>query len=994
MQPQKARTPFDFTTSETGFDIRLQTFQNLMRHQIRDVLLVSSLYDLYLFEEDGRLYDLIRNEYQGFNLSHAPEIIRVASGEEAIELASEQQFDLIITTLHVEDMSSLTLARRIRDAGLVVPIVLLNYDNQEFLELTQHHDTSVFDGVFIWQGDFRILIAIIKHLEDRVNVDHDTRFAGVQSIILIEDNVLFYSKFLPIIYSEILKQSQRLISEGVNLSHRYLRMRARPKILLCKTYEEAWEYYQKYKETISGIISDIDFLRNGVHDPDAGLEFTRNVKSEFPDIPVLLQSTNKDCEDRAYAVGASFLLKDSPTLLRELQDFMFQNFGFGDFVFRTAAGAEVGRASDLKSLEEQLQTVPDESVQYHAERNHFSKWLKARTEFWLAHKLRPRKVSDYPSVGGLREDILSLLREYRHIQQIGQITDFNKETFDPTVSFARIGGGSLGGKARGLGFVNLLLHNQRIGTRFDNVNIHVPPAVVIGTEVFDQFLADNNLHTFALNSTDDQEITRRFVEAPRFPQEVVAALSDFLELMPVPLAVRSSSLLEDSQYHPFAGVYETYMIPNNHLFFQERLNELIATIKRVYASTFYQSAKEYIRITTYRLEEEKMAVIIQKMVGTLHGTRFYPDFSGVAKSHNYYPIPPQKSEDGIVSVALGLGKTIVDGGNAVRFCPKYPRQLLQFSSVKETLQNSQESFYSLEMDREPIGPQETHDILLVRHGLEDAEKDGPLRFVGSTYSRENDAIYDGLSRPGRRVVTFAPIFKDHMFPLTGIVELLLDIEKSGMGAPVEMEFAGNLSGPRPMPREFGILQVRPMVLARESQVLDVENVDSTSLICRSSSVLGNGVLEDIHDVVMVDVDRFDRARSREVATEIGQMNEKLLSGKRPYLLIGVGRWGTLDPWLGIPVKYDQICGARVIIETGLRDIAVHPSQGSHFFQNITSFMVGYFTVQTDDFIDWNWIRKQAAEEEMRYIKHLNFKKPLIVKMNGHSNKGIILKPQP
>lgn len=994
MLPQKgARTPFDFTTSETGFDIRLQTFQNLMRHQIRDVLLVSSLYDLYLFEEDGRLYDLIRNEYQGLNLSHAPEIIRVASGEEAIELATEQQFDLIITTLHVEDMSSLTLARRIRDAGLVVPIVLLNYDNQEYLELTQHHDTSVFDGVFIWQGDFRIIIAIIKHLEDRVNVEHDTRFAGVQSIILIEDNVLFYSKFLPIIYSEILKQSQRLISEGVNLSHRYLRMRARPKILLCKTYEEAWEYYDKYKEYISGIISDIDFLRNGVHDQDAGLAFTRSVKSEFPDIPVLLQSTNQDCETRAYAVGASFLLKDSPTLLRELQDFMFQNFGFGDFIFRTAAGTEVGRASDLKSLEEQLQNVPDDSVQYHAERNHFSKWLKARTEFWLAHKLRPRKVTDYPSVGGLREDILSLLREYRRIQQMGQITDFNKETFEPTVSFARIGGGSLGGKARGLGFVNLLINNQRISNRFDKINIHVPPAVVIGTDIFDQFLAENNLHTFALNSTDDQEITRRFVEAPRFPQEVVAALSDFLELMPVPLAVRSSSLLEDSQYHPFAGVYETYMIPNNHLFFQERLNELIATIKRVYASTFYQSAKEYIRITTYRLEEEKMAVIIQKMVGTLHGTRFYPDFSGVAKSHNYYPIPPQKSGDGIVSVALGLGKTIVDGGNTVRFCPKYPRQLLQFSSVKETLQNSQDGFYSLEMDREPIGPEETHDVLLVKHGLDTAEADGPLRFVGSTYSRENDAIHDGLSRPGRRVVTFAPIFKDRMFPLTAIVELLLDVEKSGMGAPVEMEFAVNLSGPAGATREFGILQVRPMVLARESQVLNVDDVDPQDLVCRSSSVLGNGVLEDIHDIVMVDVDHFDRAKSREVATEIGHLNEKLLATKCPYLLIGVGRWGTLDPWLGIPVKYDQICGARVIIETGLRDIAVHPSQGSHFFQNITSFMVGYFTVHSDGFIDWDWIRKQPAEQELQYIKHLHFEKPLIVRMNGHSNKGIILKPR-
>ena len=963
-----------------------------MRQQIRDVLLVSSLYDLYLFEEDGRLYDLIRNEYQGLNLSHAPEITRVSTGKEALELASEEKFDLIITTLHVEDMSSLTLARKIRELGLKVPIVLLNYDNQEYLELSTHHDTTVFDGVFIWQGDFRIIIAIIKHLEDKLNVEHDTRVAGVQSIILIEDNVLYYSKFLPIIYSEILKQSQRLISEGVNLSHKYLRMRARPKILLCGTYEQAWGYYEKYKECISGIISDIDFLRDGEHDPDAGLEFARSVKSEYRDIPVLLQSTNAQNEKRAHMEGAEFLLKDSPTLLQQLRDFMVRNFGFGDFIFRTQDGAEVARATDLKSLEEQLQEVPDDSVQYHAERNHFSNWLKARTEFWLAHRLRPRKVTDYPSVSGLREHIISLLREYRRIQQIGQITDFRKETFDPTVSFARIGGGSLGGKARGLGFVNLLISNKRLQNVFEGVHIHVPPGVVIGTDVFDQFLSENNLHTVALQSTNDDEITRRFLEARRFPPEVTAALSDFLELMPLPLAVRSSSLLEDSQYHPFAGVYGTYMIPNNQLFFETRLKDLIDTIKRVYASTFYQAAKEYIRITTYRLEEEKMAVIIQQMVGTQHGSRFYPDFSGVAKSHNYYPIGPQKSGDGIVSLALGLGKTIVDGGNSARFCPKYPRQLLQFSSPEETIQNSQDGFYCLEMDRDPIGIHETSDVLVVKHKFEDAENDGTLRFAGSTYSPENDAIYDGLSRSGVRVVTFAPILKDRIFPLPQIIEILLDVEKSGMGAPVEMEFAVNMSRPRTPQSEFGVLQVRPMVLARESEVLNVDDVDPANLICRSSSILGNGVLQDLYDAVIVDIDSFQRSRSRDVALELGLMNDRLLLQKRPYLLIGVGRWGTLDPWLGIPVRYDQICGARVIIEAGLKDMTVHPSQGSHFFQNITSFMVGYFTVHSNDFIDWEWFREQKAHEEMTFIKHLQFTKPLVVKMNGHANKGIILKP--
>lgn len=985
---------FDQHWVEHGFDARLQGFQSLMRIRIRDVLLVSSLYDLYLFEEDGRLYDLIRNEYQGLNLSHAPEIARVSSGKDALALHQEKGFDLIITTLHVEDMSSLLLVKKLRENGHNVPVVLLTYDNREYLELVSHHDTKVFDGVFIWQGDFRIVIAIVKSIEDRLNVDHDTKTTGVQSIMVIEDNVLYYSKFLPIIYSEILKQSQRLISEGINLSHKYLRMRARPKILLCRSYEEAWDYYQNYKENISGIISDVDFLHGGVQDPQAGIEFTRKVRQEYPDIPVLLQSTHQGNATIANELAASFLLKDSPTLLHELQQFISNNFSFGDFVFRMPDGREVGRATDLRSLEEQLKIVPDDSVRYHAERNHFSNWLKARTEFWLAHRLRPRKVSDYPSVNDLREDIISHLRQYRRFQQIGLITDFRKESFDPTVSFARIGGGSLGGKARGLGFVNLLINNQGIRDRFEGTKIDVPPAVVIGTDVFDQFLSENGLHSFALSSKDDHETTRRFVEAERFPFEVIRALADFLELMPYPLAVRSSSLLEDSQYHPFAGVYETYMIPNNHPDPEVRLQELINTIKRVYASTFYQSAKDYIKITSYRLEEEKMAVMVQKMVGSRHGNIFYPDFSGVAKSHNFYPIPPQKASDGIVSVALGLGKTIVEGGNCVRFCPKYPKQLLQFSSVDQTLQSSQEEFYALEMERDPIDISETHDVLLTRHGLKVAEDDGTLTNVGSTFSPENDAIYDGIARQGLRIVTFSPILKNKVFPLPQIVELLLELGNWGMGSPVEIELAVNLSVPSGEPKEFGVLQVRPMVLGRESEVLSVEDVNRDDLICYSPQVLGNGIIRDLHDVIVVDLNRFERARSRDVASEVGLFNELLMDENRPYVLVGVGRWGTLDPWLGIPVKYDQICGARVIIEAGLKDLAVSPSQGTHFFQNITSFMVGYFTIQPDQdgFLDWDWILKQERFQEMAFVKHLRFEKPIIVKMNGHSNRGIILKP--
>ncbi len=693
------RDKFDDLWVEHGYGNRFQGFQNLMRLRIRNVLLVSSLYDLYLFEEDGRLYELIRNEYQGLNLSHSPELTRVSSGAEAIDLAkNEKRFDMIITTMHVEDMPAIKLARLVKESELNIPVVLLAHDNKELNNLLLQEDTSVFDKIFIWQGDFRIIIAIIKYLEDRMNVDHDTKMVGVQTVIVIEDDVRFYSSFLPIIYTEMLKQSQRLISEGINLSHKFLRMRARPKILLCSNYEEAWEFYKLYKEFLLGIISDIDFPRKGNHDSQAGLEFAKNVKQDISDIPILLMSNMPTNAGLAESVDASFILKNSPFLLNELRQFMFQHFSFGDFVFRTPDGTEVGRASDLLSIEHQLKIVPEESVKYHAERNHFSNWLKARTEFWLAHKLRPGRVSDFPSVEELRNDLILILRGYRHNRQRGIITDFSKETFDPNSSFARIGGGSLGGKARGLGFVNTLINNYNVRNQFKNVKIFVPPAVVLGTEVFDQFVEENNLGNFAIDCNDDEEITKRFVKARRFPKDILENLEAFLTLIRTPLAVRSSSLLEDSQYHPFAGVYATYMIPNNQYNPLIRLTDLINAIKRVYASTFYQRAKGYIKLTSYRLEEEKMAVIIQKMIGVTRNKKFYPDFSGVAKSYNFYPQPPQKSSDGTVSVALGLGKTVVEGGNTVRFCPKYPTDLIQFYSVDESLNNSQRNFYALQLN--------------------------------------------------------------------------------------------------------------------------------------------------------------------------------------------------------------------------------------------------------------------------------------------------------
>ena len=992
----KVRDNFDMLWVEHGYGNRFQGFQNLMRLRIRDILLVSSLYDLYLFEEDGRLYELIRNEYQGLNLSHSPELTRVSSGQDAITLAKEEsRFDLIITTLHIEDMHPINFAKLVKESGLNIPVVLLAHDNKELNQLLISRNASVFDKIFVWQGDFRIIIAIIKYLEDRMNVEHDTRIVGVQTIIVIEDNVRDYSSFMPLIYTEMLKQSQRLISEGINLTHKYLRMRARPKILLCSTYEEAWDYYRQYEEFILGIISDIAYPRNGIHDGKAGIEFARNVKKEHTDIPILLLSKMQENESDAKDAGASFIIKDSPLLLNELRQFMNYYFSFGDFIFRTHDGIEVGRATDLVSLEKQLKTVPNDSIIFHAERNHFSNWLKARTEFWLAHQLRPRKVSDFPSVDVLRRDLINSLHNYRNIRQRGLITDFLKETFDPESSFARIGGGSLGGKARGLGFVNTLINNYNVRDQFENIQIYVPPAVVLGTEVFDQFLDDNNLRKFALNGNNDEDVTRRFLEAEKFPEEILGELAAFLDITHEPLAVRSSSLLEDSQYHPFAGVYATYMLPNNHHNPLIRLNNLLNTIKRVYASTFYQSTKDYIKITSYRLEEEKMAVIIQKMIGKRHGNRFYPDISGVAKSYNFYPLPPQKSFDGIASVALGLGKTVVDGGNTVRFCPRYPADLIQFYSVKEALNSSQREFFALQLDADPDLGYATHDIMLKQYRLDIAEKDETLKYVGATYSADNDSITDGLSRTGMRVVTFGNILKRKTFPLPEILDLLLDMGTWGMGTPVEIEFAMNISDSKGKPNEFGLLQMRPLVIHREPDELNIEDFKLDHLICQSDLVLGNGILQDIHDIVLVDYKHFERSRSADVAKEVSQFNSKLVSEKKPYLLIGVGRWGTLDPWLGIPVNWEQISGAKAIIETSMKDLSVQPSQGSHFFQNLTSFMIGYFTVnsfQHKGYIDWEWLLSIEPLETKEFTRLLHFNKPITVKMNGHKNKGVILKP--
>jgi len=983
---------FDIVDFEHGYGNRFQQFQDLNRNKINNILLVSSMYDSFILAEDGRLYESLLNEYMGLNLTDAPGITRVSSGHDAVKkVLEDSRYNLIITSLRLEDMDALDFANMMKESGLDIPVVLLTYDSRALGDLMAESDLSVFDKVFVWQGDFRLFLAIIKCIEDRSNIEHDTDLVGVQCIILIEDSVRFYSSYLPIIYTELMRHSQSLISEGVNTAHKLLRMRARPKILHCETYEEAWQYYEKYHDYILGVISDMQFPRKGVLDTQAGVDLARNIKVSHADIPILLQSRDPKNKLWADQLSASFLLKNSPTLLKDLRKFMKEHFSFSDFVFTLPDGTEIGRAKDLRGLEKMLHTVPDESIRFHGQRNHFSNWLKARTEFLLAYKLRPRKVSDYPSMDDLREYLIRSVNGLRTAQQRGIIVDFDTETFDPSISFARIGGGSLGGKGRGLAFVNSMIYSYVVENRFERTKVRVPPTVVIGTDVFDQFMLDNNLWDTALMSADDKEIERGFL-AGQFSYDVVNALSSLLDLMDYPLAVRSSSLLEDSQYQPFAGIYRTDMLANNNEDFNVRLEQLQTAIKRVYASTFCRRAKAYIKATPYRLEEEKMAVIVQQLVGRQYSNRFYPHFAGVASSHNYYPVAPMTSSDGIAAIALGLGGMVMEGGRAVRFSPSYPQHVIQFSSVDEVLANAQNTFYAIEL---PDPAKKTSRFREIQLGLGVAEKDGALTPLASTYSRENNTIYDGVSRDGARIVTFAPILKQEQFPLADILHLIMKFGTRGMSSPVEIEFAVKLATDDQEEHEFSVLQMRPMVIAHEWDSLSIRETDASKMVCQSKQVMGDGTIEDIYDIVYVDVDKFDRSASREVADEIGRFNNELAAKNTQYILMGVGRWGSSDPWLGIPVTWDQISGARVMVEAGFKDLRVEPSQGTHFFQNLISFRIGYFTIGTsrhDEFVDWDWLHSQKPVTERKFTRHLRFANPFQVQMNGRFHEGVILKP--
>ncbi len=970
-------------------------FETLMPKRIQNILLVSSLYDSYTFVEDGRLTDLLFSEYLELNLRYAPRVSRVSTAQKALRQLETDRYDLVISMLRVGDMNVREFGMKVRRIHPGLPVILLAFNTRELSLLEEMGHLPGIEQIFVWSGDARLFLAIVKYIEDRLNAWHDAQAAGVQTIILIEDSIRFYSSYLPMLYTEIMEQTQILMSDGLNRMQRLTRQHARPKILLATSYEEGLEYYNRYQEDILGVVVDAAFPRGGEVDSSAGLKFAKMVKKEHPDLAVLVQSSDQSNETRAKGIGAAFINKLSPSLLQEVRAFMQAELGFGDFVFRRPDGSVVTSASDLRSLVEALKLIPEESLLHHGQRKDFSTWLLARTEFDLAKTIRSKSMYDFKTPGDFRKHLVSALNVHRNRSRAGIVSEFSSGTFEAESGFVRIGKGSLGGKGRGLAFVNSLLENYQIGDQVRGTSIFVPPTAVLATGVFDQFFKSSGLQTVVFGKASDQEIAEA-VLAARLPSEVVEQLRVFLSRVHYPLAVRSSSLLEDASYQPFAGIYRTYMIPNNHESLETRLQELLSAVKLVYASTFLTHAKVYLEQTPNRLEEEKMAVAIQQIVGRRRGEYAYPDVAGVARSHNFYPVAGMRPEDGVASVVLGLGKTVVDGGRCMRFSPSNPDATFDMFTARDYLNNAQREFFALDLTNPGPDWEDCCDTgsNLVSLPLDAAMEHGTFSRVGSVYSPRDGAVHDGSEGPGVKLVTMAGLLRDERFSLSQGLKFLLEVGSASLSCPVEIEFAANVREGKDRPLELGFLQMRPLVIDSGNENIDVSNLEPEDAICISLQALGHGQFEQVRDLVYVRQDNFSRALTQEIAEEIGFINDKLRDADRPYVLVGPGRWGSADWRLGIPVLWSQISHVRCIVETDLKDLRVSPSQGSHFFQNITSFGIGYFTVHHDDpgsMIDLRWLDPQIAETETEHVRHLTFAPPLDIAVDSRTGVGVIMK---
>ena len=970
------------------------SFANLMNKRIYNVLLIATKYDAFMLEDDGRVDEQIFNEYTSLSLRYPPRFTQVTTEEEALAELKDRNFELIICMPNMDNRDIFAAATEIKIHYPNIPIVVLTPFSKEVSKRIANEDLSAIDYVFSWLGNAELLLAIIKLIEDKMNAPDDTASVGVQIILLVEDSVRFYSSALPHLYKFVLEQSQMFAKEALNDHQRTLRMRGRPKIKLARTYEEAVRIFNQYRDNMLGIISDMSFMHDGVKDPYAGYKFGQYVRKTGLIIPFVLESSEASNKVYAKELGASFIDKNSKSYPQDLRKKIMQRFGFGDFVIlNPQTKEEIMRIKDLKDLQKKVFQIPDDSLVYHLSRNHFSRFFYSRAMFPPAEVLKRVDVSDYKDMDEARKLIFDLIVQYRRMKNSGVVAVYQKERFDEYSNFARIGDGSLGGKGRGLAFIGAMVKRYP-KLEHDHFAVTIPKTVVICTDIFDEFMETNELYPVVLSEVDDETILKYFLRAS-LPARLIEDLMAFFDVVKSPIAVRSSSLLEDSHYQPFAGIYSTYMVPKLEDKY-DMLRTLSDAIKAVYASVFYRDSKAYMTATSNLIDQEKMAIVLQEVVGNRYNDRFYPTISGVARSLNFYPIGNEKAEDGIANIALGLGKYIVDGGQTLRFSPRHPHNILQMSTMDFALRETQTRFYALDLKNLADQFSVDDSFNLLRLNLKDADADGSLKFIVSTYDPYDQVIRDGYYPGGRKILSFVNVLQHEVFPLADTLDQILHVGEDEMGRPIEIEFAVNIDPQNPGFATFYLLQVRPIVDNKEVMEEDLTLVEQEDTILTSTSVLGHGIVTDVQDIIYVKTGAFCSSNNQSIAYDLEKMNRQFTGEEKNYVLVGPGRWGSSDSWLGIPVKWPHISNARVIVECGLENYRVDPSQGTHFFQNLTSFGVGYFTINPfkgDGWFDEGYLNSLPAVEETEYLRHVRFDKPVVIKMDGKKSLGVVLKPE-
>ena len=972
---------------------RFSGIHDLMKFRVTEILLISTAYDAYVLEEDGSLEEQIYHHFNDLNIPFIPRIHWVADEEEAYEVLQMRNIHLIITMARVSDLSSFEFENKMHAAYPQIPIVMLSYDRLTPEMISRIRQTTSIDRVFQWAGDNKVLVAIIKYVEDKKNVEADTKL-GVQTILLVEDSPSYYSQILPTIYTEVLTQTRCLVLHAMNIKHGLLRVRLRPKILIAETYEEAMAIIAKYRYNLLGVISDVRFPKDGTLDPEAGFELSKITREMISDLPFLLQSEERENARKAEALELAFLNKNSPNLLQNLRSYILENYGFGSFIFKYPDGRIIAEAADITSLELIIRDLPEESLHYHATRNHFSRWLRARAEVEAADRLRFVDTEQVGGIANIREYILKVLNDYFQKYQFGLVLDF--EGFskkDRESAFIKLGTGSLGGKGRGVAFMNVMISKAQLADKYDEMKVRVPRSFVIGSDVFEKFVGENRLYDFLAAAPSETEIAQKFTQSP-LPDAIRENLRVLAQHTKAPLAVRSSSILEDSRILPFAGIYKTYVAPNSHVDLEIRLKQLEDAVRLVYASVFYAAPVQYAKNADIRIEEEKMAVLIQELVGEHYGEHYYPAISGVAQSYNFYPYDPLKPEDGTVSLALGLGKAIVEGEQVYRFSPVHPKLNPLVSSPEEYLKKSQHAFYAIDCQASAaVELSYDEDQLYKKLSVSQAHKEESLEYTGSTYCAENDCIYDNVAQAGPKLLTFAPILKYNRLPLVPILKDLLRLGKESFGTEVEIEFAVNIPKDKSKAKEFNFLQIRPMVVGKEAVEVNTDKPEENW--CFSRHTIGNGLYKDIHDVIFVDPETFNLQESVQIASEIAELNQILRSEGRRCILIGFGRLGTSDRWLGIPLAWEQMSQARIIVEVDLKNLRPEPSLGSHFFHNLTATQMGYFHIQYDNAaegrLEWQWLLEQPVLQQTKHVKLIRSQKPFEARIDGRNFNGIIFK---